>query len=250
MRELWPSRPGRESFGSVALRPCSPLLSDAGTLQAQRARSLGSLVQPANQPKFAKTTPNFGSVMLRARTPTAGVLWENTRAETQAAELDRVLKADLTLQDKAQGLKFGPETDINDAIESGLREEQFHKDVVNVTTQLEYLTKRSRLEHLLWDDKVKEDRRAEGRKLRQRERMARDPHRKLAQKVEDRRRLGWENWANQSIPVHQVEVGGGTVGMVDVTGLKARSKLSGNVDALLQQRRKERTRPASVAWPM
>ena len=80
--------------------------------------------------------------------------------------------------------------------------------------------------------------------MRQRERMSRDPHRKLAQKVEDRRRLGWENWANQSIPVHQ---NGGKVGMVDVSGLKARSKLSGNVDALLQQRRREDKSPASVA---
>ena len=129
--------------------------------------------------------------------------------------------------------------------------------MANVTTQLEYLTKRSRLEHLSLDhreteDKAKEERRRlEERRLRQRQKVPRNPHQKLAQKVEDRRRLGWENWANQSnqsIPVHQIEVNGGKVGIVDVSGLKARSKLSGNVDALLQQRRREdKTRPASVA---
>ena len=132
------------------------------------------------------------------------------------------------------------------------------QDVANVTTQLEYLTKRSRLEHLSLDhreteDKAKEERRRlEERRLRQRQKVPKNPHQKLAQKVEDRRRLGWENWANQSnqsIPVHQIEVNGGKVGIVDVSGLKARSKLSGNVDALLQQRRREdKTRPACVAW--
>ncbi len=131
-----------------------------------------------------------------------------------------------------------------------------------MTTKLEYLTKHSRLEHFdkrdandSTEDKAREERRRqEERRVRQRQRMSRDPHRKLAQKVEDRRRLGWENW-DQSIPIQQIEVNGGAlgskkVGLVDVSGLKARSKLSGNssVDALLQQRRREeKTCPASVA---
>lgn len=129
MTDLWPSR---ESFGSrLALRPCSPLLSDAGTLQ--RARSLGGFVRP----KFSKTSPDFGfpsaasaSVMLREKTPTAGVLSENTRAEYRAAELERVLKEDFAFQNKAHSLKTGfPEMDsYKDSLESGLREEQFRQD--------------------------------------------------------------------------------------------------------------------------
>ena len=124
----WPSR---ESFGSrLALRPCSPLLSDAGTLQ--RARSHGGFVRP----KFSKTS-DFGfpsaasaSVMLREKTPTAGVLSENTRAEYRAAELERVLKEDFAFQNKAHNLKTGfPEMDsYKDSLESGLREEQFRQD--------------------------------------------------------------------------------------------------------------------------
>ena len=122
MTELWP----RVSFGSrLALRPCSPLLSDAGTLQ--RARSHGSF-----QPRFAKTSPDFGfpkpTSMLRARTPTAGVLWENTRAESRAAELERVLQADLAFQNQAQHVKGVPEIAKGDLLDSSLREEQFHKD--------------------------------------------------------------------------------------------------------------------------
>ena len=129
MTDLWPSR---ESFGSrLALRPCSPLLSDAGTLQ--RARSHGGFVRP----KFSKTSPDFGfpsaasaSVMLREKTPTAGVLSENTRAEYRAAELERVLKEDFAFQNKAHNLKTGfPEMDsYKDSLESGLREEQFRQD--------------------------------------------------------------------------------------------------------------------------
>lgn len=137
------------------------------------------------------------------------------------------------------------------------------QDLANMTTKLEYLTKHSRLEHFdkrdandSTEDKAREERRRqEERRLRQRQRMSRDPHHKLAQKVEDRRRLGWESWA-QSIPIQQIEVsptgalGSKKVGLVDVSGLKARSKLSQNssVDALLQQRRREeKTCPASVA---
>lgn len=123
--------------------------------------------------------------------------------------------------------------------------------MANVTLKLEYLTKRSRLEHL-WDppseDKAaakEERRRHEERRIRQQERMSRDPRRKVAQKVEDRRRLG-ENWATH-IPVHRIEMnGGGKVGMVDVNGL-TRNKLSGSVENLLQQRRRaEKAHPASV----
>lgn len=121
MTELWP----RVNFGSrLALRPCSPLLSDAGTLQ--RARSHGSF-QP-----LAKTSPDFGfpkpTSMLRARTPTAGVLWENTRAESRAAELERVLQADLAFQNQAQHVKGVLEIANGDSLDSSLREEQFHKD--------------------------------------------------------------------------------------------------------------------------
>ena len=129
MTDLWPSR---ESFGSrLALRPCSPLLSDAGTLQ--RARSHGGFVRP----KLSKTSPDFGfpsaasaSVMLREKTPTAGVLSENTRAEYRAAELERVLKEDFSFQNRARNLKTGsPEMDsYKDSLESGLREQQFHQD--------------------------------------------------------------------------------------------------------------------------
>lgn len=120
MTELWP----RVNFGSrLALRPCSPLLSDAGTLQ--RARSHGSF-QP-----LAKTSPDFGfkpTSMLRARTPTAGVLWENTRAESRAAELERVLQADLAFQNQAQHVKGVLEIANGDLLDSSLREEQFDKD--------------------------------------------------------------------------------------------------------------------------
>eukprot|EP00438_Fugacium_kawagutii_P019725 Skav213554 [mRNA] locus=scaffold263:69592:73184:+ [translate_table: standard] len=254
-------RSSRDSFGSrVALRPCSPLLSDAGTLR--RAHSHVGF----GDSKFAKTLPEFGfgdskfgnskvcfPSSLRERAP--GALWQNSRAETRAAELERVLKADLALQ-AAPAFKAGSELDIcADVLESGMREEQFHKDpkiepdslqnsevftdVLNVTTKLEYLTKRSRLEHL-WDrpsgDKAaakEERRRQEERRIRQEERlrMSRDPRRKVAQKVEDRRRLG---------DAHI----GGKVG-VDVNGL-TRNKLSGSVENLLQQRRKaEKAHPAS-----
>lgn len=120
-------RSSRDSFGSrVALRPCSPLLSDAGTLQ--RAHShVGFGVSS----KFAKTLPEFGSKVcfpsasLRERAP-AAVLWQNSRAESRAAELDRVL-TDLALQ-AAPGVKTGAELDATDVLETGTREEQFHKD--------------------------------------------------------------------------------------------------------------------------
>ena len=68
--------------------------------------------------------------MLREKTPTAGVLSQNTRAEYRAAELERVLKEDFAFQNKAHSLKTGsPEMDsCKESLESGLREEQFRQD--------------------------------------------------------------------------------------------------------------------------
>ena len=94
-------RPGqatRRPLTSAVLRPCSPLLSDS----VQRARS-----QPL---AFAATTGSGGfgfreghqrSLVdlgtLRPKTrssPTAGVLKENSRAESCAADLERALRKD------------------------------------------------------------------------------------------------------------------------------------------------------------
>ena len=102
------------------LAPCSePVLMEA--------------LSDPNFPNLARLWLSFCSLRkcdVREKTPTAGVLSENTRAEYRAAELERVLKEDFAFQNKAHNLKTGfPEMDsYKDSLESGLREEQFRQD--------------------------------------------------------------------------------------------------------------------------
>ena len=107
-----------------------------------------------------------------------------------------------------------------------------------MTSQLEYLTKHARLEHL--SESSKREREAERAKLeerrhemqrraQQRERFSRDARKNVALKVENRRKFGWESWnpIAESIPICEVEVGwnsGRKVGLVDVAGLRAQCK--------------------------
>ena len=126
--QLWPQQPAassksrfmsgfsrqgqatRRPLTSAVLRPCSPLLSDAasGCLQRSRSEPLAfAATASAGFAGFAGFAGSTGSRGFEARpglfgasrpksrsSPTAGVLQENTRAESCAAELERALRKD------------------------------------------------------------------------------------------------------------------------------------------------------------
>lgn len=112
MTEPWPSR---VSFARLALRPCSPLLSDAGSLQ--RVRSQGVLGSRASRAFFAE----------KLRTPAAGVQSENHRAQSRAAELERFFGSTWSNQTEVDMLKSNSSPSFPEFadFESGGLKEQF-----------------------------------------------------------------------------------------------------------------------------
>lgn len=250
------------STESVARRPNTvPLARGAAgsRLQDDRRASLAT---------FARTN---------ASAPTAGVRRENDRAREYAAELERVLtennQATRSLSCGSLGLpkpespKSAEGSEVRDLDEQN---ELFQKTAADASRMLEGIARSVRLEHLSegnQESKLKAEREEERRqqaleerRARQRERQARDPRRKVALKVENRRRFGRTDSSGglcgSSVPMCEVTVcgegGHETVGMVDVAGLRSRcqrlnntgSKSASTVDLLLQdQRQRELQKP-------
>ena len=108
------------------------------------------------------------------------------------------------------------------------------EDLATVTTRLDMLTGRGRLEPLPQDEDVEE--KVVERRM---ERLSRDPRRVVARKVELRR----SEWKVSGLDVPM------TSGSVDLKGLKSRSKLKGlSVEEMLQQRRRDEKLRAAAAW--
>mmetsp|Transcript_28115 Transcript_28115/g.66053 ORF Transcript_28115/g.66053 Transcript_28115/m.66053 type:complete len:288 (+) Transcript_28115:48-911(+) len=279
-------RPGqvRRPLTSAVLRPCSPLLSDSASNCLQRARSqplalgatTGSFDFRRVQEPLVLPSPKRGPGLLSPplsrpksrNSPTAGVLQENSRAESCAAELERALRNGAhgapSERDDAQLTEFERPSDLAEVI--SLRD-KFHQDVASMTSKLEYLAKHSRLEHL--SESSKKDKEAERAKLeerrielerraRQRERMSHDPRKNVAIKVENRRKFGWESWnpIAESIPICEVDAGwksGKKVGLVDVATLTAQCKQlrrgAVSLNDLLAKPRQTNSHGSNVAWP-
>jgi len=223
------------------------------------------LKRPNSVPTGTELSRSASATTMRATAgaPTPGVRRENDRARDYAEELERAIIAfgrpgELGLQKvespQAGGHMVGAE-DLD-------TEELFQRKAADVSRMLEGVARNVRLEHLNEDnrearmkaerDEERRQREHDERKARQRERQARDPHRKVALKLENGRRFGRTNsGVAHTVPMKEVEVGstkGQTsekVGMVDVEGLRARCQRLNNgsvttVELLLQdQRRRE-----------
>eukprot|EP00931_Biecheleriopsis_adriatica_P092567 TRINITY_DN66371_c0_g1_i1.p1 TRINITY_DN66371_c0_g1~~TRINITY_DN66371_c0_g1_i1.p1 ORF type:complete len:318 (-),score=51.11 TRINITY_DN66371_c0_g1_i1:109-1062(-) len=257
----------------VTLRPCSPLLSHAaeGCLHAYlpeqpfrttlppRPSSVGSLTGNSHGKWSEFGAARFPAKRSNAVAPAPGVCRENARACSYAAEVERAIIASGDSKPQDTSPKHSAAT--VEEVDADLREELFQKKAADVSRMLEGIARNVRLDHLSGDnreaklkaerDEERRCREAEERRARQRERQARDPQKKVALKLENRRRFGrTSSVCGPSVPMHEVEVSGQAgndkVGMVDVASLRNRCQRLNpgsitSVDLLLQdQRRRER----------
>lgn len=254
------------SAESVARRPNTvPLARGAAGSWLQDDR-------PASLATFARTNVSA---------PTAGVRRENDRAREYAAEIERVLTGDKQATrsfsygslglPKPESPKSAEGSEVRDLDE---QDALFQRTAADASRMLEGIARSVRLEHLSegqQENKLKaekeEERRQqalEERRARQRERQARDPRRKVALKVENRRRFGRTDSSGglcgSSVPMCEVSVGGKggheTVGLVDVAGLRSRcqrldsgSQKASTVDLLLQDQRQRELQNLSRKTP-
>mmetsp|Transcript_97619 Transcript_97619/g.209464 ORF Transcript_97619/g.209464 Transcript_97619/m.209464 type:complete len:338 (-) Transcript_97619:105-1118(-) len=146
--------------------------------------------------------------------------------------------------------------------------EAFQRGAADLTQRMEDLTRSIRFEHLNEDSRHKENEERlrqgreeerkrhdqEERRARNRERLTRDPHRKVALKLENRRRFGGSSGGGEGVgewegvPMRKVDFAGSggseRVALVDVGMLRSRCRQlekGVSVRSLLEeQRRKER----------
>jgi hypothetical protein len=118
---------------------------------------------------------------------------------------------------------------------------------------IEDLTRGSRLDIMCEASPVKEEqfrRQSELRRLRKHERESRDPHRKIEEKLKNRRNSElFKFQQNGAIPMQTIDFGGEHVSMVDVGVLRARCQqnTSAEVRSMLQERSARQNRLVSAA---
>lgn len=145
-----------------------------------------------------------------------------------------------------------------------LKPEEFAEDLGQLDQAIEELSRSVRMEHLEAPrvEAAKEEARKqldqEHRRARQKEQQARDPHRKVALRLENKRRFESDEVAHAGVPMASVDVRGGTgcesVAVVDVKSLRQKCNVLNqghDVRAMLdrqkQAEQQERVRLANIA---
>lgn len=149
--------------------------------------------------------------------------------------------------------------------------EEFLQEVSAFERQIQDCSRLVRLEHLGKDpkeaeaDRLREERKtqadweeAELRKLRKKEQMARDPHRKIQLRLENKRRFEMDTLDKAGIPMQTIDFGGGkgleAITLVDVRQLQTKCQglnEPGGVRAMLElQEHREKTKKMERTSPM